>query len=147
MIKNFGTYHTGEMFQVAFPAVNKNHSIEQNNLMAATEGKTFSDGIITKEVYLPLDMFEYFQKNLLEDYDFLKGEGGCMLLPDDEKKFNEICKEEGVDPDNMFAWMSNDRLDRFVKRHVFIKLVAVKFGVRTILVDPQGYSYARYVAV
>ena len=147
MIKNFGTFHTGERLQVSFPSVNKNNTIEENNSMAAKYGVTFAKGIITKEVYLPLSMFEHFQKNLMQDHPFLKGEGGCMLLPEDEKTYREMCKEEGKDPDDEFSCFSNDRLLNFARNKSVTCLVAVKFGVRTILVDPQGYSYARYVAL
>ena len=71
---------------------------------------------ITREIELNSEALKYFEKYFLYDFEFLKGHGGYMW--DDEKK-------EETKLVNCVAVYSNNKL--------------------AYIIDPEGYSYARYV--
>lgn len=73
---------------------------------------------ITREIDLNRDAFAAFNKYYLNDFDFLRGFGGYLW--DDEK--NEIIEHK-----NCIAIYCDD--------------------VLRLVIDPEGYSYARYVMI
>lgn len=95
------------------PAVNKN-CWKINNDKFIDEKSYINKYKVEKIVILGLEEYNYFKFNLLNDYDFLQGQGGTFT--DDET--NEVLYNTAV--------------------------AVVCEGQETIVIDPQGYSYARY---
>ncbi len=87
---------------------------------------------VTREVVLSDDVYELFCNNLLEDFTFLKDMGGSQTLD------NRV--QCGMD----YSRMSSDERKTVEWYSVNCIVVSSMSGER-IVIDPQGYSYARYV--
>ena len=87
---------------------------------------------VTREVYMSAETYELFKNQLLDDYDFLDGKGGTATddfrinAMEDYHRMSE-CERKTVE------WYINDAVAVYVD------------GKLTIVIDPEGYSYARYV--
>lgn len=86
---------------------------------------------IDRVVVMTPDDMSVFMMSLLDSYSFLKGQGGTGSHFDTDKKFFELSESERR------QWMANS----------FAVSVAITDGKRLILVNPEGYDYARYVGV
>lgn len=86
---------------------------------------------VVETVKLTPHEFDDLINNLMHDRSYLKGKGGCDsdTPPQTDKPWTHWGKEE---------W------EEF-RRGVYRLVVKVTDGKREILVDPEGYSYARYV--
>lgn len=87
---------------------------------------------VSREVHLSPEHFEMFSKLLLDDWSFLEHMGGSYY---DDKRINSMIDYEKMDKEERktVEWYSCD-------------CVAIFSGTELkIVVDPQGYNYARYV--
>lgn len=83
-------------------------------------------------VVLTADNFTSYMMSLLDSKPFLKGQGGTeSRFPNTAKHIWELTEEERT------QWIAQS----------YTLAVAVTDGQRLILVDPQGYDYARYVGI
>jgi hypothetical protein len=95
--------------------------------------------VVVEELVLPASEFLILGNNLLSDYDFLKGKGGTRSTADlsevpDDTPFYKLTPEQ------------RERFDAGAYR-ACIRVTAEGSEDFALLVDPQGYSYGRYVAV
>lgn len=105
---------TGDIFVKALEPSLNKNSWKINNDKYIDEKSYVNKYKITKIVELNKDEYNYFCFNMLEDFDFLAQCGGC--------EYNEETQK--------------------VVHHYGIAIVCE--GKETIIVDPSGYSYARY---
>ena len=86
---------------------------------------------VTREVYMTEDVYNLFTRQLLDDYDFLKGMGGSETL---DKRIKSM-----LDYDMM------SEAERNTVNFYSCNTVAVYCnGTLRFVIDPQGFSYARY---
>lgn len=87
---------------------------------------------VTREVYMSAETYELFKNQLLDDYDFLDGKGGTAT---DDFRINA-----------MEDYRRMSELERKTVEWYIDNAVAIYVnGKLTIIIDPEGYSYARYV--
>jgi len=87
---------------------------------------------VTREVHMNSDTYELFKNQLLDEYEFLDGKGGTAT--DDFRinameDYNRMSEHER----KTVEWYINDAVAIYVD------------GKLKIVIDPEGYSYARYV--
>lgn len=87
---------------------------------------------VAREVYMDKDVYEIFSKQLMDDYSFLEGMGGSRT------------EDYRISTNTDFQRMSDT--ERSTVEWYNIECVAVFCeGELKCIVDPQGFSYARYV--
>ena len=124
------TYEKGRFIKVRFPRINKNNTLEENREMIAEDSRE-TLAFVEKEVTLSLAEYREFTQNLLTNVDFL-GEGGTdstYEIPDD-MGWGELYADE----EKLRAWRAGS----------FDLVTIVTDGSQKIVVDAQGYKYARY---
>lgn len=111
-----------------FPSQNKQCSIDAYYSQPAKIGKAQ----IVKIVELTPEDYHTFIHELFGSHDWLKGEGGCG---------SHYQSKYGDDYDKLF----NDEEEAAKwRRESYVCAVAVTDGKDYILVNPEGYNYARY---
>jgi len=124
-------YERGKFIKVQFPRINKNSTLEENREMIAEESRV-TLAFVEKEVTLSKAEYREFTQNLLNNVDFL-GEGGTdstFDIPED-MGWSELY----ADKEKLKAWRAGS----------FDLVTIVTDGDNRIVVDAQGYKYARYV--
>jgi len=112
-----------------FPSLNKNNTWEEYEFqMIKTEPEA---ALVTEIIVLTDESFEEFKDSLLEDYHFLQGKGGI----DSDADLREVNNFYEYSPDEQKAW---------IKESYRLCVLIQNTKGENILVDPQGYSYARY---
>jgi len=112
-----------------FPSLNKNNSWEDyESQMIKTD---ISAALVTEIIVLTDEHFEEFKDSLLEDYHFLQGKGGF----DSDADLREV---------NSFYEYSPEEREAWAKEAYRLSVLIQNTKGENILVDPQGYSYARY---
>lgn len=89
---------------------------------------------VSKEVHFSPDVYEVFERTLMSDYSFLDGMGGTYT---DDKRIQSMADYSRMSETERqtVEWCNN-------------KCVAIFSGDELkLVIDPQGYSYARYVYV
>ena len=87
---------------------------------------------VERVVILSADNFTSYMMSLLDSKPFLKGQGGTeSRFPNTAEHLWELTEDEKA------QWIAQS----------YTLAVAVTDGQRLILIDPQGYDYARYVGV
>lgn len=101
------------------PSLNKNDWKSDNDVEVAASSRLIKYKI-TDIVTLSVDEYNYFCYNLLESYDFLTNKGGSEV---DEEYYKQTGKYKFL--------------------HGYAVLVIAP-GCEPLVIDPQGYDYARY---
>lgn len=101
------------------PSLNKNNWKSDNDAEVAASSRLIKYKI-TDIVTLSVDEYNYFCYNLLESYDFLTNKGGSEV---DEEYYKQTGKYKFL--------------------HGYAVLVIAP-GCEPLVIDPQGYDYARY---
>jgi len=116
-----------------FPRLNKNDTLWSND-KEIERGKTVETVELTHVVMLNREDWDRFTECLLEDHDWLDGEGGTSSDYDNEgRSFGEMYKSGEIE-----KWRA--------QAYTYAMLVACSDGLdKPILVNPEGHSYARYV--
>lgn len=118
-----------ELIEIAFPKLNKNNTIDLYNEQLETKNYKLIPTKITKVVILDQEGYDIFVNNLLSNYEWMNGEGGCSSTF--EKSYENCTNEEDVK--NYYDNAFNLAIEVKAKNRM------------TLYVDPQGYGYARYV--
>jgi hypothetical protein len=119
----------GDFIEIAFPNLNKNNEIELYLDQLEKRQYKLTKTIISEVVTLDQVGYDEFVQNLMANYDWLKGKGGCGTTY--EKSYDE-CK-------------TDEELKEFYKNAYTIAIKVQSKNRKTLYVDPQGYAYARYV--
>ena len=125
---------------VKFPKLNKNETISQyrQELQRGYD----SQQILVDEIMLFNGTdYHVFCNNLLTDFDWLAGKGGfdSDYNPVDENK-------ETLPQDKLFGGIYPKELEAWRSQSYTIGLLCINTANNEIIVvDPEGYSYARYV--
>lgn len=110
---------------------NKLNSVDEIRREMAEDKETRQTCKVTRDVYLPADLYEAFASHLLEDFTFLENMGGSTT---DDLRINSMTDY------NMMSAEERETVEWYNTNCVGIfcddKLMLV--------IDPQGYSYARY---
>jgi len=93
---------------------------------------------VVEEVVLPSDEFYFLSSNLGATFDFLEGKGGTRTTTE----------PEGIEHLEHFYQMNEDQRKEWLKGsyRACVK-VTCPTAMYSLLIDPQGYDYARYVAI
>jgi hypothetical protein len=117
---------------VRFPRLNKQDFIgDYESQLANPDNYHVSRVRVTEVVELDAKLYDEFANNLLDDQPWLSGKGGTDSTYDvGDKSYFDLSDVEKA------AWKSGS----------YSLVIAVQcVGKSTLYVDPQGYSYARYV--
>lgn len=89
---------------------------------------------ITREVYMTKEEYDDFKNQLLDDFTFLQGMGGSSTM---DLRVKTISDYEAMDKDDRESveWFCNNCVAIFCD------------GVMALVIDPQGFSYARYTFI
>jgi hypothetical protein len=121
-----------ELIESVFPKLNKNDTLEEYTEQLEAEHFDKVKASVTKVIKLTDSDYDLFTNNLLTSFDWLDGEGGTdstANLPDVE---------------SFYKYSEADQ--KYWKSEAYTLCVLVYASDRdAILVDPQGYTYARYV--
>ena len=91
-----------------------------------------NDCLVTKEIYLSAEMYDYFTHQLLDDFSFLAGMGGSNT---DDPRLTSMNDYYNMTPK-----------ERETVQWYYTNCVAVyRENELKLVIDPQGYDYARYV--
>jgi hypothetical protein len=119
-------------------------NLNKNNTLARYEsevqkGDYYLSNCVVKRTVKFNDSFAwtYFKNNLMERYDFCENFGGSKLLESDPRT-NEF--EE-------FDFFSEGELMDYFKANNYSIVIEVSYQNEKIYVNPEGYSYPRYVAI
>lgn len=113
---------------------NKNKTVEEYKREVWRGGYREEEVLIHREVdFKSQEDFNTFSENLLTDFSFLEGSGGI-----------ETDSELVEDVEDLLELTAEQRAG--VKFHR-IGIVIQLNGVRKLVVDTQGYGYARYVGL
>jgi len=122
-----------------FANLNKNQNIKQYE-DEVNKDKYFTPKCIVKRIVEFKDLYAwlYFKNNLLDNYDFCHEFGGSKLL-DSDPRANEINDEINY----------NEELLNYFKYSAYEIVIEVKYKNENekLYVNPQGYSYPRYVGI
>ena len=122
-----------EIIKVKFPNMNKSNTLESNNKeMDGEYGYVINSCRVVSEHIISGKEYDDISVTLLQDRpEYFEGLGGWSL---DDKYLEGI--EEG-----------SDRYYQAWKNHGITAVVRMTDGTREFYVNPEGYSYARYVGV
>ncbi|MFA2595258.1 hypothetical protein ABR772_25720 [Bacillus cereus] len=108
-----------------------------------TEVKQYKNSVyvsyaVEEEIVLSSDEFYFLSSNLGAEQDFLKGKGGTRTTTE----------PEGIEHLEHFYQMTEEQRKQWLKGS-YRNCVKVTCPTATysLLIDPQGYNYARYVAI
>ncbi|HEF5065756.1 hypothetical protein [Bacillus paramobilis] len=102
------------------------------------EISSYDSYAVVEEIEMKMEQFVFLSNDLLAGYDFLKGKGGT----------NTTTEPEGVEHLNHFYEMTEAQQQEW-KRGAYRECVKVTSPMASysLLIDPQGYDYGRYVAI
>jgi N12 class adenine-specific DNA methylase/GNAT superfamily N-acetyltransferase len=121
------------------PLLNKNCSIIENwNEIHEFNKYREIKAMITHIVEMSGPQWAEFTQNLLDSYEFLKGTGGSASTYEIPQKYSEI---------NNFYYLPKDIQEEFTKQsYKTCVLVVNSCNNHQLLIDAQGYDYARYAS-
>lgn len=113
-----------------FASLNKNNTIEEYREEVQRDSYINTCKITDIVTLTPQD-YEKFVHNFLTDFDFIAGKGGSNSdFETDKENFFELTKEEA------YEW----------RKQSYNLCVMIKAeGKESILINPEGYNYSRYV--
>lgn len=102
------------------------------------EISSYDSYAVVEEIEMKMEQFVFLSNDLLAGYDFLKGKGGT----------NTTTEPEGIEHLNHFYEMTEEQQKEW-KRGAYRECVKVTSPMASysLLIDPQGYDYGRYVAI
>ncbi|WP_163530859.1 hypothetical protein [Halobacillus ihumii] len=126
---------TGQIQKGKF-ACKVDHANEIETHWSHVEGIS-EDFKVVEIAIMDAEEYEYFKYNLLADWDFLEGKGGT----------DSTTAPASIEGKRFFEWTEEER--RQVMRGAFRECVGVTTpqAKEMIVVDPQGYNYARYSTI
>lgn len=117
--------------------MNKNDNLQTYIQEVATGDYSTEETKITEVIYTTDEGYEFLKENLLTDFDYLKGKGGTnshYKLPEEYENAS------------YFNWPHE--VQEAFKKQAYREGVLVYHPTKDLfIIDPQGYSYARYVAL
>ena len=117
--------------QVLSPTINKNCTVDE---ILECDDFTRENCKVSKEIHFDKETYELFADRLLDDYSFLDGMGGTAtddLRVQTMQDYHRMTEEER----KTVEWYN-------------VNCVAIYCdGELKLVVDPQGYSYARYTFI
>lgn len=117
-----------------FAIINKNDTIAEYRELVAKGQFRLERCKVTESVRLSAEEYQDFTDTLLTDREWLTGKGGHDSTAD----------LPSVDS----FWQYSEEQQKVWKEHAYRLVLAVSAPDRaTIYVDPQGYTYARYVGI
>ena len=119
--------------QAQFAHLNKQNTVDEYRANCLKiDGSEMVDVKVSEIVTLSVEDYDAFANDLLNNYDWLEGKGGCGTRAD----LREV--------DN-FSQYTDEEQDAF-RAQVFHSCVLVQADGRDALaIDPSGYAYARYL--
>ena len=137
-------YQVGQAIEVAFPALNKNNTLEENDRRIAEN--THSEKCrVCRVIELDAEEYANIGNSLLDDCGLWSKIGGSTLYGAAEKEFDKMCEDHGVQEDP-YKWMTIPELREYFKLHSVTNVVVVLCaGKEPFFVNTEGYEYARYV--
>jgi len=114
---------------VLFPSLNKNNTIEEYKEELERKYNT-NKTLICEIITLSNADYELFTHNFLCDCDFIAGKGGNRSDFESDKDFYSMNREEQ---------------EECIKLSYTLGILVQNEDGEQIIVDPQGYNYARYV--
>ena len=123
-----------KFFAVAkFPSLNKQDDFSDylSQMNETVKRKVEIDEIIT----LSNEDFETFKTSLLDRHSWLEGKGGTNSTFELGREIENVWK------------MNNEEMEQWRKNAYNVCVMIQNEKGENILVDPQGYSYARYCGV
>lgn len=126
------TETTGYFENVLLPNLNKNCTLDEYKEEREGGSYTIQRAKITHHVELSTALYDELADKLMEPIEWLKGKGGCDSTT------------EGL-PDVDFFQLSSDDMEKWRAGSYILALKVTAPGRETIYIDPQGFSYARYV--
>lgn len=116
-----------------FAHLNKNNRLE-TYIEEVKNGEFSLENVkITREIHLDNKAYEYFKNHLLTDFDFIKGTGGSYT---DDNRINSMLDYDNMTPEER----------KTVKFNLLGLAVYVENELK-IVIDTQGFGYARYVGL
>lgn len=117
--------------QVLSPTINKNCTVDE---ILECDDFTRENCKISKAIHFDKETYELFVERLLDDYSFLDGMGGTIT---DDLRIQSMQDYERMDETERktVEWYSHNCVSVYCDDE--LKLV----------IDPQGYSYARYTFI
>ena len=110
---------------------NKLNSVDEIRREMAEDKETRQTCKVTRDVYLPADLYEAFASHLLDEYTFLEGMGGSAT---DDLRINSMTDYTMMtaEESETVEWYNTNCVGIFCDDKLML------------VIDPQGYSYARY---
>lgn len=138
--------YVGAFVDVRFPSVNKNDTLASND-REIEDRSSVSRCKVCRVMELSLDDWLSVTNSLLDDRGSFWGRiGGQELSNLDREAFRVLCREHGANADQWTTWVSQPVLMDWFRTHSFTEVVALTCrGQAPILVNTEGYDYARYV--
>jgi len=129
-IKPLSIVKTKLMINAKFPSLNKQNNFDRDYApqMEVTQIKKVE---IQEIITLKNSDFEYFKTSLMDSHSWLKGKGGT------DSTFN-------TDHVEHFWSLTEDEKQKFIDGAYITPVLVQNENWEHILVDPQGYNYARY---
>lgn len=128
--------------EIKFASLNKQASLSDYfHEVYIKKGYSIVKRILITDIIEFTDWYSwnYFTNSFMERFDLLEKKGGSSLL-DNDPRIEEIDKVES------FFKLSEEQR-RYCKENCYTNCVLVKYGNKRAYIDPQGYSYARYVGI
>ena len=121
-----------------FANLNKNNTLIQYE-DEVNKGDYYSSNCVVKRTVKFNDYYTwtYFKNNLLDNYSFCDKFGGSKLLENDER----------IDDYEEFDFFSKGDLMNYWKANSYSIVIEVSYKNEKIYVNPEGFSYARYVGI
>ena len=129
-IKPLSIVKTKFMINAKFPSLNKQNNFDRDyaTQMDATQIKKVE---IQEIITLTNEDFDFFKTSLMDTHDWLNGKGGT------DSVFN-------TDHVQHFWSLTENEKQQFVDGAYNTPVMVQNETGENILVDPQGYNYARY---
>lgn len=119
------------------PNMNKMGTIaEYQKQMVHAECHTVN-AVVSEVVTLTVQQYECFIQNFLRSFDFIAKKGGSSLL-DSDPRIKEFAENEN--------WYGDKELLEYYRENSFVDVIKVRCsGKQNLYINPEGFSYARYV--
>lgn len=138
------TFRVGDIIRATFPSLNKNDTIARNDEEIRVRSDV-SRCKVRRVIELSFADWCEMTNSLLADRDLWGQIGGQNLSNLDQEAFAVLCQEHGADPERFEQWICNPPLKAWFMAHCFTEVVvATCEGQRPLIVNTEGYTYARY---
>jgi len=123
-----------------FARLNKNCTLKEYEYEVKNNRYDINDCVVKRIVrFNDWYSWTYFVNNLMDEYNFCTDNGGSCLLKTDPR-YEEL---ENAD---ISIFNSDENLE-YYRNNCYTEVIQVTYKNKKIYVDPQGYSYARYVGI